>query len=338
MSQSADPELLAASSLFDGPWYLARNPDVAAAAMDPALHYLEYGAFEGRDPGPHFSSAAYLAANPDVRQSGLNPLLHYLTYGAAEGRAIPLSAAAAATHRTKVLYLDDHIPYPELGVGYPRARNLIRELVALECFVTFVPLECPNDDGRRLRSVIPSEVEVMLGVSPSALASFLAARAGRHDVILASRPNNMRTLLTALDQLPSEHRRVPILYDAEALWTRRETLRLAVEGTPLSNEEQERRLEKEIHLARAASHVTAVSEQEAAIFKAHGCRSVSVLGQGYALSATPMAHAERHDLLFVGALTGPSPCNAARRVLSDVPCEPGRGAAPRSTRRAPATS
>lgn len=76
------------SKLFDKDWYLARNPDVVKAKIDPALHYLAHGASEGRDPSPKFSSSQYLASYDDVKQAGMNPLLHYLKYGRKEGRKI----------------------------------------------------------------------------------------------------------------------------------------------------------------------------------------------------------------------------------------------------------
>lgn len=76
------------SKLFDQIWYLDHNPDVAASKMDPLKHYLLYGGFEGRDPGPDFSSTKYLEAYEDVRLAGVNPLVHYLKYGKDEGRSI----------------------------------------------------------------------------------------------------------------------------------------------------------------------------------------------------------------------------------------------------------
>jgi hypothetical protein len=72
--------------LFDSNWYLARNPDVAAAGVNPLVHYLRNGAAEGRDPNPWFDSDWYLAQNPDVAAAGINPLVHYLHNGVAEGR------------------------------------------------------------------------------------------------------------------------------------------------------------------------------------------------------------------------------------------------------------
>lgn len=78
--------LIPKSGLFDKDWYLTNNPDVAQAKLNPLLHYLRYGFFEGRAPGPSFSSKWYLEKNPDVVQAGVNPLVHYLRYGGFEGR------------------------------------------------------------------------------------------------------------------------------------------------------------------------------------------------------------------------------------------------------------
>ena len=84
--------IVAASPLFDAQWYLNTNPDVAAAKIDPVLHYLLNGAQEGRPPGPKFSGAEYQRANPDVLSSGTNPLVHYVLYGRKEGRRTSSSA------------------------------------------------------------------------------------------------------------------------------------------------------------------------------------------------------------------------------------------------------
>jgi len=74
------------SPLFDTDWYLSKNPDVAAAGVNPLAHYLAHGASEGRDPNPLFDSDWYLSTNPDVAAAGVNPLAHYVSHGASEGR------------------------------------------------------------------------------------------------------------------------------------------------------------------------------------------------------------------------------------------------------------
>ncbi|MCE8509980.1 hypothetical protein KBY29_21660 [Ruegeria pomeroyi] len=80
--------ILQGCGLFDARWYLRRYEDVRIAGVDPALHYLLYGAAEGRDPGPHFSTTHYMRLYPDISKSDLNPLWHYLVAGWRERRAI----------------------------------------------------------------------------------------------------------------------------------------------------------------------------------------------------------------------------------------------------------
>src|ERR1022692_73341 len=42
----------ALSVFFDLQYYLATNPDVSAASVDPFIHFLQYGCGEGRSPHP----------------------------------------------------------------------------------------------------------------------------------------------------------------------------------------------------------------------------------------------------------------------------------------------
>jgi hypothetical protein len=84
--RSKDLEAIRNSLFFNSAHYLKTNPDVRAAGMDAALHYLVYGGREGRDPGPFFSTKAYLARYPDVAEAGVNALLHYETQGRRENR------------------------------------------------------------------------------------------------------------------------------------------------------------------------------------------------------------------------------------------------------------
>jgi len=81
-----DMRIIRRSGYFDAEWYLAKNPDVMHAGIDPARHYLLHGGFEGRDPGPDFSSHWYLMTNSDVRGASVNPLVHFLRFGQRERR------------------------------------------------------------------------------------------------------------------------------------------------------------------------------------------------------------------------------------------------------------
>jgi hypothetical protein len=67
-------------------YYLSKNPDVAAAGIDPAKHYYHSGWREGRNPNRTFDTRYYLEANDDVLKAGLNPFWHYLVAGRKEER------------------------------------------------------------------------------------------------------------------------------------------------------------------------------------------------------------------------------------------------------------
>ena len=81
-----DIGLLYTSDLFDADWYLKTYPDIADAGVDPAEHYLKYGAEEGRLPSAYFDGNWYLQRYPDIADSKVNPLIHYLKFGQNEGR------------------------------------------------------------------------------------------------------------------------------------------------------------------------------------------------------------------------------------------------------------
>jgi hypothetical protein len=86
LGRAKDLEAIRNSLFFNSAHYLETNPDVRAAGIDAAFHYLVHGGREGRDPGPFFSTKAYLARYPDVAEAGLNALLHFETRGRRENR------------------------------------------------------------------------------------------------------------------------------------------------------------------------------------------------------------------------------------------------------------
>lgn len=78
------------SEFFDAQWYLETYSDIKESgyAEDPAMHYLLFGGFEGRHPGPLFNSVAYYLEYPDVYQNQLNPIVHYALFGRNESRKV----------------------------------------------------------------------------------------------------------------------------------------------------------------------------------------------------------------------------------------------------------
>lgn len=91
----ADAAELLASRFFDWRHYARQAGLVGEDGASAACHYLNEGWRAGLDPGPDFSTGGYLRANPDVAAAGVNPLLHYLRDGCAEGRRIVAPRAIA---------------------------------------------------------------------------------------------------------------------------------------------------------------------------------------------------------------------------------------------------
>lgn len=128
-----DPEAvarIATSDLFDAKWYRATQaPDVAPDHA--ARHYLQEGAARGLSPGPLFDGPWYLTTNVDVAEAGQNPLLHYLNDGRAEGRPICPFADPEALTRIEGSELFDAEWYwaiyvPDLSPSLA-ARHYLRE-------------------------------------------------------------------------------------------------------------------------------------------------------------------------------------------------------------------
>jgi hypothetical protein len=74
-------DLIAQSELFSTTWYLRRYPEVARKGLPAALHYVRYGAAEGKNPSEQFDTRRYLQAHPELAESGENPLVHHLRSG-----------------------------------------------------------------------------------------------------------------------------------------------------------------------------------------------------------------------------------------------------------------
>ncbi len=94
-----DLRLLKSSAYFDEPWYRQQYGEVLGP-LSCTEHYLLHGKEMGFDPGPLFSTKGYLQAHADVAQAGMNPLVHFLRYGQYEGRFPTIGNSALALEET----------------------------------------------------------------------------------------------------------------------------------------------------------------------------------------------------------------------------------------------
>jgi hypothetical protein len=131
---------------FSREHYFRVSPDVDGRGINPLSHFIVYGAREGRDPHPLFSTAwyrarylrreesknplvhwlrdggrttnphplfdvdYYLAQSPELRESVQNPLSHFLTVGWREGRS-------PHKHFSVAYYLQENKDVREAGIN-----------------------------------------------------------------------------------------------------------------------------------------------------------------------------------------------------------------------------
>lgn len=116
---AADVRAIQEGGLFDADFYLNEYPVVAIGGKDPLKHYLTQGWKVGFEPSPSVSMRTYMAENPDLRKANLNPLVHWVRFGRAEGRVLPraLSAEALWSDGGRLFALPDDVIQYELIAG-----------------------------------------------------------------------------------------------------------------------------------------------------------------------------------------------------------------------------
>ena len=217
--------------------------------------------------------------------------------------AIVQARARVAAGCQRVLVIDDRVPLPWLGQGYPRAAHIVSALAAAGHAVTHYPLQFPSEPWADVRRALPETVEVMLEHGQPGLEAFLQARQGLYDTVIVSRPHNMQALQRVLERQPGLLGGTRIVYDAEAMFSLRELAHAQLMGKPLSDADGRLRIADELALARGATAIVTVSDQEAAHYRDAGHDPVHVLGHEVALAPDTPGFDARADFLFVGAMT-----------------------------------
>ncbi|MDB5451095.1 MAG: putative S-adenosylmethionine-dependent methyltransferase/MSMEI2290 [Phenylobacterium sp.] len=260
-------------------------------AYEPQVHISHF------EFGSSTNTEAALALQQDHQQLFANRHAKALMAShRATGHA--LEARLRGPYAGRVLIVEDQIPYPQLGAGYPRALDLLRAAREAGWFVTLYPLVYADLDYAEAYGVLPPDVEIAAERGREGLESFLAARAGYYDAAIVSRPHNMQAFREALAAVPGLIPLERVIYDAEAIFALRDAQRdrLGLKGDAAVG------VEAEVALADGVATVFAVNELEAANFRRAGCQDVRLLGHALRPAPTPEPFAARRDLLFVGAL------------------------------------
>lgn len=133
---------------FDAAWYLFHYPDVKASGIDPLLHYLKYGIYEGRFPCPDiqhiFDLFSDLDADKTQKSEGsnfssrplpsLNPekyeIIRYGTYETLYGRPLFINWIMTSLCNYDCSYCFGHGKISKSNL--PPMTNLIRGLESIE--------------------------------------------------------------------------------------------------------------------------------------------------------------------------------------------------------------
>jgi glycosyltransferase involved in cell wall biosynthesis len=219
------------------------------------------------------------------------------------------SKLAARSHphwAQSVLLIDDAVPDPRSGSGFPRAAALLQALVELDYRVTLYTTN--GGDAGRPHLDLPN-VEVLPG-HPTGLQKFLST--GRpHQMVIVSRPHNMQYVKAAIGSDLSGLG-VPCIYDAEAIYALREIGRRRLIGQPMSEEDSDALIAAEIRLARGCKAILTVSEPERGLFAAAArhdpllTAAVHVVAHAVERRATANRFESRRSILFVGAFSSQS--------------------------------
>ncbi len=201
-----------------------------------------------------------------------------------------------------ILVIDDCVPHPSLGSGYPRSAHILNSLCLLNLNVSFYPLQFPVDDWGAVYSTLDSTIEVLLDRGRAGLIPLLEKRKNFYQYIMVSRLHNMEIFNNIVDQDPALLEGSKVFYDAEAIFAPRDIMKMELLGQAITEDEKQKLIAKELDQARNAEKVISVSKMEADLYKHASYTNTVVLG--HALQSEPgnKEFDERSGILFVGAL------------------------------------
>jgi GT2 family glycosyltransferase len=257
----------------------------------------------------HFEFASEVSSGWALELQARNRALFVERHQTFLQQQAPASAAALLRARQRVqpgrqriLVIDDRVPLPWLGRGYPRACELLVTLAAEGHAVTFYPLLFAHETWANIERVVPETVEIALDRGVSGLFDFLQQRRGCFDTLVVSRPHNMREFRQAVARDPGLLDGVRLVYDAEAVFALRDAELAQLQGKPWPDARRQQAVATEMQLAQGARAICAVSREEAQVFRQHGHAQVSILGHPLHTVRDTPGFDTRSGYVFLGAM------------------------------------
>jgi O-antigen biosynthesis protein len=216
----------------------------------------------------------------------------------------------------RLLVVDDLVPHPGFGYGYPRSFNILKFLAISGFRVTFYPLS----DRRRTEpsaTILESlGVRVLCNDTDRGrnLKSFLAMQSDCFDAIWVSRLKNLKAVVQARAQVCDDQL---LIYDAEAFNAPGELLQWHLDGIHVPTSTVNESRNEEIEFIQAADVVVAVSDQDAALMRRAGISPIFVLGHVFDPINARTSFEERAEILFLGSFFGRTPNEDAVRYFAN---------------------
>lgn len=184
----------------------------------------------------------------------------------------------------QILIIDDRVPDPQFGAGFPRAYRLFLSLYQLGHTIHFFPTTKSN----------------LLEINPELLRNYntsvydtIQHLPTNIDVVIIARPHNMHYQLPVVNSyLPD----AKIIYDTEALWYRRYDLQIAITGKLPGWAYRY----DEIGLAKQADLCFTVNNVEKQILEDNGVPKVVKLGHALETNTIGEHFDKRKNVLVVG--------------------------------------
>ena len=234
--------------------------DVIYEPRAAALH-VEYGSARNLDA----TVRLHLRNQERLRKKHKN--LFAVTAGDTTADTEPL---ADSPRRPRVLVIDDQVPMFFKGAGFPRARLMLNSLAALGCSTTLYTTAQPPINRYLEVAAVDRRIELITNEHRDLIASFLEETQDRWDIVIVSRPHNMKAVRDALRSLPEARAKFRLLYDTESIFCLRDIRRAAViDGYIVPDYERQRLLDSELDAARGADGMISVTEEES-----HICREM----------------------------------------------------------------
>ncbi len=187
----------------------------------------------------------------------------------------------------RVLLIDDRVPDPHFGAGFPRAYRLLLSLLQLGHEIYFFPT--------MKETIKELNIELLKNHGIEVVEDIEKIKNEKIDVTIMSRPHNVHYYLDVVKKyLPASK----IIYDTEALWYRRYDLQLSITGK-LPNWAYRY---DEIGMARIVDMCFVVNNTEKAILEENNVNKVRRLAHALDINQDGLPFESREGVLVVGGI------------------------------------